>query len=124
MLEEDETFTEKNIHFIDGLVIDREDDKDDWLIEVYMEKEYLPFFEGLRGFDELLIQVKISKESNDPAFFVVKIAKVTDILERFSVLFSGKLMQRQTKDMATLVQELIAQGYYGKQLIHQLKQLS
>lgn len=124
MLDKDNQLLKKRISFVDGLLIDREDDKDDWLIEVYLEKEYLSFFQTLEDESEILMQVKISKESNDPAFFVVSIIQIVNIFDRFSVLFKGKLLKRQMKDMVTWVQQLIRKGYYGKQLIQQLKQLS
>lgn len=123
ILEEANNFkTERPIECIDGLVIDREDDKDYWLIEAYMTKENFTMFQSLAVADDIFIKVKISKESNDPAYFMTEIIKHTEIKDNFNVLLIGKLIKSQTQDISTWLHELRAKGFHGKGLITKLKQ--
>jgi len=123
MKEENESFKEQRVTFIDGLVIDREDDKDYWLIEVYMVKDYLELFQTLTNYDEILVKVKISKESNDPAYFITKVIKITPIIDDFTALLRGKLIKSQTKDVTTSLNELITVGYDRRTIFSKLKEM-
>src|SRR5690625_254161 len=123
MKEENESFKEQRVTFIDGLVIDREDDKDYWLIEVYMVKDYLELFQTLTNYDEILVKVKISKESNDPAYFITKVIKITPIIDDFTALLRGKLIKSQTKDVTTSLNELITVGYDRRTIFRKLKEM-
>lgn len=121
MEEENDSINEQQIAFTDGLVIDREDDKDYWLIEVYMTKDYLELFQTFKDDDELLVKVKISKESNDPAYFITRIIKITPIMDNFTLLLSGSLVKTETKDVTTTLSEYIAAGYNQETILKKLK---
>lgn len=123
ILEEENDFKSENpIDFIDGLVIDREDDKDHWLIEAYMAEDSFKTFQSLTDVDDIFIKVKISKESNDPAYFMTEIIQHTEIKDNFNVLLIGKLIKSQAQDIATWLHELRAQGFHGRELMTKLKQ--
>lgn len=121
MEEENDSINEQQIAFTDGLVIDREDDKDYWLIEVYMTKDYLELFQTFKDDGELLVKVKISKESNDPAYFITRIIKITPIMDNFTLLLSGSLVKTETKDVTTTLSEYIAAGYNQETILKKLK---
>jgi hypothetical protein len=71
MKKEVDQIEEKTIDLVDGLVINREDE-DGWLIEAYANQEYRAYLEQLQDVDEVMIQVKITREENDPAFLLRK----------------------------------------------------
>src|SRR5699024_6566281 len=92
MKNEDDHIEQKPIPLNDGLVINRED-KEGWLIEACMKREYLSYFESLEDIEEIMIQVKITREENDPAFFITKIIGINDINEeKINVLFQGNVV--------------------------------
>src|SRR5690625_4711494 len=121
MEEENDSINQQQIAFTDSLVIYREDDKDYLLIEVYMTKDYLELFQTCKDDDELLVKVKISKESNDPAYFITRIIKITPIMDNFTLLLSGSLVKSETKDVTTTLSEYIAAGYNQETILKKLK---
>ncbi|RLL45165.1 hypothetical protein D8M04_09905 [Oceanobacillus piezotolerans] len=85
----------KDIALIDGLIINREDNDNYWLIEAYIEKSYKDFFQKLKeNEEELLLEVKISKENNKPAMFTTHIIEINDIGENMNVLFKGIIVEK------------------------------
>src|SRR5699024_156135 len=80
MANEDVGMKQKKITIQDVLVINRED-KLGWLIEAYMDKEYKDYFSSIEQIEEIMIQVKITREENDPAFFITKIISINDIVD-------------------------------------------
>lgn len=68
--QKEEEVVQNNIPLIDGLIINREDDDNTWLMEAYTEHSYFELFTALQEYDEILLQVKITKESNEPATFI------------------------------------------------------
>ncbi|MFD1849220.1 YwpF family protein [Oceanobacillus bengalensis] len=88
---------EKQIPLLDGLIINREDDKNQWIIEAYIEQGYQTFLEELfKKEDSLLLKVKITKENNNPAFFNCIIIGVNRIGDNLNVLFKGTIVDSST----------------------------
>src|SRR5690625_8036344 len=88
-----------NIPLIDGLTINKENDGNTWVIEAYTERKYLEFFRTLRKEnDEVLIQVKITKESNDPATFLTSIIGINEIGSQMNILFDRSEKRRVGKE--------------------------
>lgn len=87
----------KEIHIplLDGLIIDREDEKSNWLIEAYINKQYGDLFRKLEGRERIFVKVKITKESNNPAWFRAKMLGLNHIGENVNVLFLGKLLSEK-----------------------------
>src|SRR5690625_2229147 len=86
----DEDVTQYNITLIDGLIINREDEESQWIIEAYTTRNYLDYFKKLQSEnDEIMINVKITKESNDPAIFITSIIGINEIDTQMNVLFKG-----------------------------------
>lgn len=122
-MDEEEKLERKQIDLIDGLVINRED-KYGWLIEAYTEKKYLDYFKSIEHLDEIMIKVKITREENDPAFFITKIIDINEISEKtINVLFQGKVVDHRKSRIEEMLQTIIEQGYQGESLLKRFKEL-
>lgn len=119
----DEEIGQKNIPLIDGLTINREDDENQWVIEAFMEELYLTYFEELyRNENEVIIEVKITKESNDPALFITKIIGLNKIGTHMNVLFKGTLIDYRKTEVEDILQSLIQENIRGEELLNRFKQ--
>lgn len=122
-MDEEEKLERKQIDLIDGLVINRED-KYGWLIEAYTEKKYLDYFKSIEHLDEIMIKVKITREENDPAFFITKIIDINEISDKtINVLFQGKVVDHRKSRIEEMLQTIIEQGYQGESLLKRFKEL-
>ncbi|WP_269412561.1 YwpF family protein [Lentibacillus daqui] len=112
------------IPLIDGLIINKEDDYDHWVIEAYLDRSYQAFFEDLanRG-DEVMLQVKITKESNAPATFITSIVGINEIGSNTNVLFLGTIIDQQKSKVNALLRKLVEEGYQGESLINKFKEM-
>jgi len=117
-------FFQKKIPLIDGLVINREDEQSRWLVEAYVTNEYLDYFKTLEKREGIMINVKISKETNDPATFITSIINITEIDQRLSILFMGTIIDRRQTNIEAMLKQLIEEGYEGKDLLERFKQLT
>jgi len=123
MANEEEGVKRKKIPLHDGLVINRED-KYGWLIESYVDIQFLPYFESLQKVDEIMIQVKITREENDPAFFITKVIGINEINEeRINVLLQGKVVDHRKSRIEEMLQMIIEEGYQGESLLKKFKEL-
>ena len=124
MEEKDGEIMPHNIELLDGLIINREDENNRWTIEAYLNKSYLPFFEELwKQKQEILIQVKITKESNDTATFITTIIDINEIGAHINVLFLGNIVDKRKASIETLLTTLIDKGYQGKELLEKFKEI-
>jgi hypothetical protein len=105
------------IKLIDGLIINKEDDYNHWLIEVYTDFSSINFLdEAFNKKEDLLVQAVITKKENDPAPFEVTILSIQKFGKKASILLEGTL-KRDRKDYAELLlQYLIEEGYEGNNL--------
>lgn len=107
-----------NIPLEDGLIINKEDEQNNWLIEGYMDKGleqlFTPIFEKK---DKLLVQVVITKKENDPAPFIVTPIVMNRFENHISVLFEGKLKKSRNDFAEQILEELIKEGYSGDELL-------
>ena len=112
----------KKIPLIDGLIINREDDIG-WLIEAFIDTSYKAYFAELEGTEELMIKVKITREDNDPAFFITKLIAMNDISDaRVNVIFQGDLVDHRKSRIEELLEEILEQGYQGASLLKKFKE--
>lgn len=113
----------KKIALIDGLVINREDAYG-WLIEAYIDSKYETYFNSIRNVKELMIQVKITREENDPAFFITEIVTVNEIGEKtINVLFQGEVVDHRKSRIEEMLRMIIEEGYQGESLLKKFKEL-
>jgi putative protein kinase ArgK-like GTPase of G3E family len=113
----------ENIVLNDGLIINKEDGENHWLIEACVDKQYLPFFEEASAKEqELHLLATISKKSNDPATLFAKVKKITVMEEHLSVLLDGTLVRTKIDMAEVLLEDLIEQGLKGEELLKEFKQ--
>ncbi|WP_102027536.1 YwpF family protein [Salirhabdus sp. Marseille-P4669] len=118
----EDVLTTKDIELIDGLIINREDEQNQWLIEAYTHNRYKDFFDTLKKEKrEKVLQVKITKPTNTPATFMVKVKNVNKIGGNINVLFLGTIINRKREKVEEMLQELIEEGYQGAELLEQFK---
>ena len=123
MANEEEGFERRNIPLHDGLVINRED-KHGWLIEAYTDKQHLKYLNSLEKVEEIMIQVKITREENDPAFFITNIVGINEINEEnINVLFQGEVVDHRKSRIEEMLQMIIEEGYQGESLLKKFKEL-
>jgi hypothetical protein len=122
--QEEEEILQHNIPLLDGLIINREDDQDQWTIEAFIDKSYLSFFENLKEEnEEIMAQVKITKESNEPATFITSIIGINEIGENMNILFVGTIVDRRINKIEEMLTSLIEEGYQGNDLLEKFKEL-
>ncbi|MCP3739739.1 YwpF-like family protein [Rossellomorea sp. BNER] len=107
----------KDIEILDGLIINKEDEKRTWLIEAFMPKSYYDFFrEAQQSENDIEVQVVISQKANDPAAFMTSIRCIKQMDEHLSILFEGKLKKQRNEYAELLLDDLIQQGFNGEKL--------
>lgn len=110
------------IELVDGLIINREDEQGQWLIEAYLHQQQKPFLKAIQQADEeIMIEVKITTKSNDPVTFITKMIGLNDIGDDMNVLFLGKMVDKQKSIIEGILSELIAEGYQGEELLERFK---
>ncbi|RDY66236.1 MULTISPECIES: YwpF-like family protein [Halobacillus] len=120
--EKHEDITQRRIKLEDGLIINREDDHGRWVIEAYVDESYRDFFETMKeNQEEIIIQVKITKQSNRPATFLVKPIDVNMIGDRMNVIFMGTIVDRQQEQVEWVLKQLMDEGYQGEDLLEEFK---
>lgn len=112
-----------NIPLIDGLAINREDRDRYWLVEAYVDPTYHDYFKALKNKQEtIIIQAKISKESNDPAVFLANMIDINVIGSNINILFKGKIIDQRKTKMVDLLTSLMKEGYRGEELISKFEE--
>jgi hypothetical protein len=112
----------RDINIVDGLIINKEDDKRTWLIETYVSKEYYDYFrEAQQEKADLEIQVVISHQANDPAAFLTSIRCIKIMDDKMSILFEGKLKKQRNEYAELLLANLMQKGYAGEELMQEFK---
>lgn len=107
----------------DGLIINREDDQNSWLLEAYTDHSHLPFFQ--KAYDskqDLFVKVVISKKENDPATFMTKVSSVKQLGSHLSILFEGKLKRSKNNYAEQLLDHLLHKGLDGNALMVEFKE--
>ncbi|MFC0475801.1 YwpF-like family protein [Robertmurraya beringensis] len=106
----------------DGLIINKEDERNRWLIEAYVGANYHDFFTKLLESEkETPAQVVISKKENDPASFTTRVLSVKKIDGRLSVLFEG-FLKRSKNYAELLLSDLIEKGLSGEELLSEFRE--
>lgn len=120
----DTDIIQKKIPLIDGLIINREDDDNQWVIEAFIAGDYLSYFKVLSEKNqEIMVKVKITKESNEPAIFMTSIIGINVIDTNMNLLFKGAIIDQRNNKIEQLLKELIDQNYQGEELFLKFKEL-
>ncbi|BDG81858.1 MULTISPECIES: YwpF-like family protein [Bacillus] len=108
---------------IDGLIINKEDGENHWLIEALVPKEHLSFFDQLQKKQaEVKVFVTITKKSNRPAQLTAAVKNIAELEESISVLIYGQMVTRKQQGTETILESLVKEGYTGARLIEAFKQ--
>lgn len=110
---------EEKIVLQDGLIINQEDDNNRWLLEAIVDKKYKTFLQKIKKKEEIILEVKITKETNEPAYFRSKVVSINEIDEWLEVIFEGVIVDRQQSKTEQKLANLIEEGYEGEQLLEQ-----
>ncbi|MGG4038245.1 YwpF family protein [Heyndrickxia ginsengihumi] len=118
-----EADTLKPISFYDGLIINKEDGKGTWLIEIYTPLEYHPYFlEAEENKRALEVDVVITHESNDPASLTTNVRGIKKFQDAMSVLLEGHIQYRKNDDhVEQILTALVSEGFQGKELVQEFK---
>ncbi|WP_082234362.1 YwpF-like family protein [Halobacillus massiliensis] len=120
--EKNDDITQRRIKLNDGLIINREDEKSRWVVEAYVDSSYREYFEPIMtNSDELLIQVKITKSSNQPATFLARIIDLNIIGDEMNVIFMGTMVDRRREQIEKILKALLDEGYQGEDLLEEFK---
>lgn len=112
----------RNIPLTDGLIINKENNEGNWIIEAYVKKHLFDYFQSLYEQNEQIeIRVIITHGANDPAPFIVKIHKIVTMNEHISVLFKGRLSKRRNEYLELLLEELIKEELSEEALIKEFR---
>ncbi|SDQ65526.1 YwpF family protein [Virgibacillus salinus] len=124
ILDSQETnMVQQSFPLLDGLVINREDEQNRWVIEAYLLHKYYTFFQKLKEKqEEVLIQVKISKESNEPATFITSLIGINEIGAHMNVLLRGTIVDQRKSIVEDKLKSLIDEGYSGEELLIKFKE--
>ncbi|AZV45393.1 YwpF family protein [Peribacillus asahii] len=113
-----------DIHLVDGLIINKEDRANTWLLEAIVPPEHYDKLKHSlpREHENALIQAVITKKENDPAMFktVLKTHKLID--GHVSLLFVGHLQNTRSKYAELLLEDLVHKGFTGDLLIKEFKE--
>ncbi len=108
---------------IDGLIINKEDGENHWLIEALVAKEHLSFFEQLQNSQtEAKVFVTITKKSNRPAQLTAAVKNIVKLEESIQILLYGQMVTRKQQGTETILESLVKEGYTGTKLIEAFKQ--
>ncbi|OMP66607.1 YwpF family protein [Domibacillus epiphyticus] len=77
----------------DGLIINREDEKGTWLIELFLDVKDERLIQSFKYETEITAHVAITHRDNDPAIFSVSVSTIQKLDHGISVLFDAKLDQ-------------------------------
>lgn len=84
-------------HLLDGLIINQEDEKQRWLIELFLNLDDFKVFENyLNQSTRLQINVKISRIDNNPAQLEGTIITLLELGNQISVLIDCKMKTQKT----------------------------
>lgn len=107
----------------DGLIINTENDKGEWVIEAYISNEMASLFKTKKENNTLFqVEAVITRSGNKPALFSVSVQKVREIGENSSILLQGTLINTKQTYAEVILQELIDHGLSGEQLMTEFKQ--
>lgn len=111
------------VPLVDGLVLNKEDDRSTWLLEAYTDLNlyhyFLKIFEEKR---EIIIEAKITKKENAPAYFQMKVCSVLKFEHHISVLLEGHLRRNKSDYSELLLDNLLQKGLEGQDLLTEFKE--
>ncbi|MGM9924977.1 MAG: YwpF family protein [Bacillus sp. (in: firmicutes)] len=112
-----------DIDLTEGLIINKEDEHNRWLLEGFIDKEnYDRIIQATKGQNQVRIQAVITKKENTPATFDTEILTIKQVGQYYSVLFEGWIVSNQLEYASLLLEHLIKKGLDGNTLVSEFKE--
>ena len=113
-----------DIELEDGLIINQENDRGQWMIEAYMDNSYFDYFQSIsEKAEDLVVQVVITKKANSPAAFKTKIMTIKQLENHISILLQGQLMKTNNDYAVMVLNKLIEKNLAGNELLDEFKEI-
>lgn len=97
-----------HIPLVDGIVINQENSRKSWILELFISKEHQSIFEDLKDANKVFeVHVIISFPDNEPAPFKVMVSDIREIGEKLTVLLKGTIKIRRSKYAEVLLKQLL-----------------
>lgn len=110
------------VPLVDGLILNKEDDRSSWLIEAYTDLSLYDYFCKIAEKDqEIIVEAVITKKENDPAYFQTKICSLLKFEKQISVLLEGHLRRNKSNYSELLLDSLVQKGLAGEPLLAEFK---
>lgn len=120
----DQHTTKHCIPLIDGLIINKENTDDHWLIEGLIQKDFFQFFNNLKIKNEpMIVEAVITRKDNPPATFVARVRDIKFIKDQLQLLLDGKRLVRKDTFSEIILKDLIKKGFSGEELLGEFKRI-
>ncbi|MBL4951747.1 hypothetical protein JK635_05770 [Neobacillus sp. YIM B02564] len=107
----------------DGLALNKEDEHNTWLLEAYTHLDLYDFFNKIYSENrEIIVEAKITKRENAPAYFQTKICSLLKFEQHISVLLEGHLRRNRSDYSELLLENLLQKGLEGQALLAEFKE--
>ncbi|MDI7740868.1 YwpF family protein [Lysinibacillus fusiformis] len=112
-----------NIPIIDGIVINQENSRKSWILELFLSKDQQSIFENLKVANDVFeVHVIISFPDNEPAPFKVMVSDVREIgNDKITVLLKGTIKARRSKYAEALLKTLLTENLSSEELMERFK---
>ena len=99
----------RDFSLLDGLIINKEDDKQTWILEAFLQDEQMDYFKTIQQqTEDIELLAVISNKRNDPASLFAHIHEVRHIGDKMSVLFKGHLRNQRNEYAEQLLDHLVS----------------
>ncbi|MBM7577917.1 YwpF family protein [Jeotgalibacillus terrae] len=114
----------RNFTLHDGLIINKEDEHQTWILEAFLDGAETEYFQKLQQSDENVeILAVISNEKNDPAGLFASVHEVKPIGDKVSVLFSAHMRNQRNEYAEDLLAYILdRKDISGDELLAEFKQ--
>jgi len=111
------------VPLVDGLILNKEDDRSTWLLEAYTDLSLYDYFKKISEQNrDIIVEAVITKKENAPAFFQTKICSLLKFEKYISVLFEGHLRRNKSDYSELLLDSLMQKGLKGEELLKEFKE--
>jgi len=111
------------VPLMDGLILNKEDDRSTWLLEAYTDLSLYDYFKKISEQNrDIIVEAVITKKENAPAFFQTKICSLLKFEKYISVLFEGHLRRNKSDYSELLLDSLMQKGLEGEELLKEFKE--
>ena len=111
------------VPLVDGLILNKEDERSTWLLEAYTDLSLYDYFKKISEQNQdIIVEAVITKKENAPAYFQTKICSLQKFEGHISVLFEGHLRRNKSDYSELLLDSLMQKGLEGKDLLKEFKE--